>query len=179
MEAFWRAEGRVPDVCWGSPIVPHRCVEREDLYIGKKVLVLGRNGLLQALQKRFVYVSSYLNTTKGLLPQDIYYACRKMEDIANDPRNYNLTVELQMDLSKPYSGVRGFLCAPSDSALKDQVSHLCREAANPIRIPQAVSMAKRVKPGTKRNSYKKRSKSYEVKVKAKTKTRSRGRNVNY
>ena len=176
MEAFWRTEGRVPDVVWVSPAVPTRIVDREDLYVGKKVIALGRKGLKESLTHRAVYVSAYLDTTNCLLPQDLYYACRKMEDIANDPRNYNLTIELQMAVSKPCSGRAGLCCAPEDYELEDQVSYLCRASKNPGRVPKTIPVGKKRKSKPKRKSSKQCSKSNETENKTKTKTCVRHRN---
>ena len=98
MEAWWLAEGRLPDIAWtpghcgtGRPLANPGWLE------GRHVLCIGGDGLLKALARRGIRADVRLRPERGMVPDNIYMTCRRMEDLANDPGNHGDTCELRMD----------------------------------------------------------------------------------
>ena len=94
METWWRAEHRLPDVCWSSSVVPARVRLKDRVFDGRHVLIVGPERLVTALHRRRVKTDAWMHATGRRLPDDLYIALRKLEDLANDPRNNDNTVEL-------------------------------------------------------------------------------------
>lgn len=138
MEAWWQAEGRYPDVCWSSRCRPYKQHTNDRTFGNRKIICIGSDSLVHTMAHRSMYVSAYMNTPQGLLPEEFYLASRKLEDIANDPRNYNLTVKLPMAVSKQHSGSTRFLLAEADSINTREVRDLCRAKETNSRVSKAV-----------------------------------------
>ena len=94
METWWRAERRLPDVCWTSNVVPAKVRMPERVFTGRHILCVGSERLVRALKKRRVKADAWMQVTGRRLPDDLYISLRKLEDLANDPGNLNNTVQL-------------------------------------------------------------------------------------
>lgn len=102
MEAWWAAEGRMPDIMWlsmhgtNANSRPWRTTRIESLD-NRHILCVGGEPFINKVRMRGIRVHAALVTKRGFMPENIYETCRKLEDIANDPGNNSDTCELAVD----------------------------------------------------------------------------------
>lgn len=140
MEAYWRAEGRLPDVTWSSC---HGSIKKSPVpdltFYDRHVICLGARSLKNVLESHGTKVNTWLDTTGGVLPENLYIACRTLEEKANDPRNNSDPVELPMAARRPFRGrVGNKLCKERKTAemLEVQAEGRSHDAV-PASVPGA------------------------------------------
>ena len=150
MEAWWKAEGRMPDIVWLG-CHGHTPRKTPEWLKGRHLLFIGSPSLLKIYRPDDCRASAWLRAHDWKLPEDIYLACRKLEDLANDPGNYGNTVELRMDDLKRGSRCRGLDSLGLDrySKWKEllEVQEKCLPAGG---VPQAISHVPALRPGPKK-----------------------------
>ena len=143
MEAWWAAEGRLPDVVWLSCHHGGTWSRPFGRLVGRHVLCVGGAGLVEGLVRRGVKPDAWLNTRPDMVPDNLYMECRKLEDMANDPRNHRDTVELQVaSLGRPrirWNAVVG----RGNKTLWRKMRTVQAWRALPDGIPEAVQTAER------------------------------------
>ena len=163
MEAWWNAEGRLPDIVWGGSHGPAPATTPGWL-AGRHLLFIGAGSLIKTTRPKDCKSSTWLVTEGADLPEDLYLACRKLEDMANDPGNYGNTVELRMDDFKRGGrcGGLGALGLPGGTFWKKllEVQKKCLPAGG---VPQAISHVPSLRPGEKKWNARTRKRRVQVK----------------
>lgn len=146
MEAWWQAEGRLPDIAW-TGCRGQQAVHVPDWLRGRHLLLVGSASLVNSGKPVECRGSAWLRADADSLPDNLYLICRQLEDMANDPGNYGDTVELQMADNKR-SGKRGrlaALCLPRNTKWTKlrEVQEKCLPAGG---VPQAISHVPKLRP---------------------------------
>ena len=76
-------------------------------FYDRHVICLGSTSLVKTFNKRGIKVHAWLDTTGGLLPDDLYLACRALEEKANGSGNNSDSVQLQMAVRRQGGGRLG------------------------------------------------------------------------
>ena len=150
MEAWWNAEGRLPDIAWVGVHGPALKTTPGWLK-GRHLVFIGSRSLVRTTRPADCKSSAWLVTEGASLPEELYLVCRKLEDMANDPGNYGDAVELRMDDLKRGGRCGGLesLGLPGRTFWKEllEVQKKCLPAGG---VPKAISHVPSLRPGEKK-----------------------------
>lgn len=97
MEAWWQAEGRLPDISWSSRSCPSVKIRTADkTFMDRHVICIGSKSLLKTCLARKIKVNAWMETPNGMLPDELYLTCRELEEKANDTRSNSDPQQLQV-----------------------------------------------------------------------------------